>query len=85
MTLNEPKYCNWEFLECLRPHQKWVLKRDCDEKETTITRGSGIKWARYAMSLEPTFVGTEPKGICPTCRKFVNGVNPYDNGETWRK
>lgn len=21
--------------------------------------------------------------ICPNCGKFVNGVNPYDDGETW--
>ena len=21
--------------------------------------------------------------MCPNCGKFVNGVNPYDDGETW--
>lgn len=23
--------------------------------------------------------------MCPNCGRFVNGVNPYDDGETWMK
>lgn len=23
--------------------------------------------------------------ICPNCGKYVNGVNPHDDGETWRE
>ena len=80
----QTEYCNWEFRECITPKQKWVLKRDCDDKETTITRESGVKWATYKASLQPSPVGSEPKGICHTCGKCVNGVNPSDDGETWR-
>jgi hypothetical protein len=79
------EYCNWEFRDCLTPKEKWVLKRDCDEDETTITRGSVNKWNAYKQSLEPILVGSEPRGVCPTCRKYINGVNPYDDGETWRR
>jgi len=48
------EYCNWEFRDCLTPNEKWVLKRDCDSEETTITRNDSTKWGRYKMSLEST-------------------------------
>ncbi len=79
------EWCNWEFRDCLTPKEKWVLKRDCDEEETTITRGSGVKWRRYEMSLQPTYVGSQPPSTCHTCGKYLNAVNTSDDGETWRR
>lgn len=44
-------------------------------------------WKAYQASLKPYRVGGYPDGasMCPNCGKFVNVVNPYDDGETWMK
>lgn len=34
-----------------------------------------IEWCNYP----------DAGSMCPNCGKFVNGVNPYDDGETWMK
>lgn len=42
--------------------------------------------SRHKASLQPHLQGTQPAGAnCPNCGKQVNGVNPYDDGETWRR
>lgn len=79
------EYCNWEFRECSTPKQKWELKRDCEGETITITRGSGKNWRAYELSLQSRYQGQPPLGECPKCGKYVNGVNPYDDGETWRR
>lgn len=92
------EYCNWTFWECITKYQKWAVGRDCDNNGDsgvsddvnmiTITRDSPRQnWQAYKASLEPTYVGQPPRDTskCPKCGKFVNGVNPYDDGETWRK
>lgn len=83
--MRDSEYCNWEFRECLTPKNRWLLKRDCQNELETISRGSGKKWKAYELSLQPRYQGHPPLGICPDCRKYVNGVNPYDDGETWRR
>jgi hypothetical protein len=90
--MSNPKkleWCNWSFDECIKPSQRWLVKRDCDDTSITLSRNGGKNWNAYKKSLEPQIqtryqqpkVGAE----CPKCRKQVNGVNPYDDGETWRK
>lgn len=87
MMSKDKEYCNWEFIECLTPKNKWSLKRDCKTEMETISRGSGKNWKAYESSLEPRPLGHPPSvgAKCPSCGKYVNGVNPYDDGETWRK
>lgn len=61
---------------------------DFDEKITlTISRDGGKNWLAYKASLEPHGTGEppSPRSKCPNCGKYINGVNPYDDGETWRK
>lgn len=61
---------------------------DYDEKVTiTLTRSGGRNWEAYRASLQPQRQTMYPQprlgAQCPNCGKQVNGVNPYDNGETW--
>lgn len=78
------QWCNWSFDECLTPNHSWLVHRDCSDA-ITLSRGSGKNWNAYKLSLQPHYQGQPPLGECPNCKKYVNGVNPYDNGETWRK
>lgn len=84
MDNSQTEWCNWTFVECLTLKEKWLVPRDCSEP-ITLTRGSSKNWKAYALSLEPRYQGHPPLGGCPNCGKYVNGVNPYDDGETWRK
>ncbi len=91
MDNKEIEYCNWTFWDCLKPNNKWVVGRDCQggrEGDTTITlsRGDSKNWRAYKASLEPTHQFYPPpfSSKCPNCGKYINSVNPYDNGETWR-
>ena len=62
-------------------------KYDYDEQVTLILRrGDTRNWKAYQASLEPRLQFTPPSDSskCPNCHKYVNGVNPYDDGETWR-
>jgi len=83
---NTIKWCNWSFDECLKPQQKWLVRRDCSD-EIPLSRGDSRNWKAYKESLKPRYVGQDPlsSSKCPNCLKYVNGVNPYDDGETWRK
>lgn len=61
---------------------------DFDENVTiTLTRSGGRNWDAYEAALEPHATGSLPsdRSKCPQCSKYVNGVNPYGDGETWRK
>lgn len=80
------EWCNWSFDECLVEHKKWLVKRDCGD-EITLTRGSSRNWKAYENSLQPRHTNQPPldSSKCPNCLKYVSGVNPYDDGETWRK
>ena len=82
--MSDFEYCNWSFNECLKPKEKWLVKRDCSP-EINLTRQSGKNWKAYSSSLQSRPVGHPPSGICPNCGKYVNGVNPGDDGETWRR
>ena len=90
MTYNNQDltYCNWEFEEFVSPG-KWLIKRDCDDKLMPLNRGDSRNWKSYKSSLMPQVQTRYPQPLpgaqCPGCGKQVNGVNPYDNGETWRK
>lgn len=81
----EIEYCNWSFDECLVEDKKWLVKRDCSDA-ITLTYGDSRNWKAYKTSLQPRPQGHPPldSSKCPNCLKYVNGVNPYDNGETWR-
>lgn len=62
---------------------------DYDEGVTAIlNRGDNRKWKAYRASLQPQIQTMYPQPIpgaqCPNCGRQVNGVNPYDDGETWR-
>lgn len=54
----------------------------------TLTRSGGKNWYAYQASLQPQIQRREPYprpgAQCPNCHREINGVNPYDNGETWR-
>ena len=82
---NSIEWCNWSFDEFIS-NNKWLVKRDCSP-EMTLSRGDSRNWKAYMASLQPRYTGQLPldSSNCPNCLKFVNGVNPYDNGETWRK
>lgn len=61
---------------------------DYHEAVTVILRrGDSRNWKAYKAALEPHGTGEPPsdRSKCPGCGKYVNGVNPYDDGETWRK
>lgn len=79
------EYCNWEFEYADK--NKWLVKRDCCDEEILLVRGDSRNWKAYEASLKPYSVGGYPDGasICPNCGKYVNGVNPHDDGETWRE
>lgn len=84
--MNKIEWCNWSFNECLKPSNKWLVKRDCSDT-MTLTRGDSKNWLAHKASLKSVYVGNPPPpdSKCPKCYKYVNGVNPYDDGETWRK
>ena len=54
-----------------------------------LTRTGGKNWYAYQASLQPQVQQRYPYPLpgaqCPKCHKQVNGVNPYDEGETWRR
>ncbi len=79
------EYCNWSFDECLVNSNKWLVKRDCEDEPIILTRGSSKNWSSYQKSLEPRYQGQPQNAFCPKCFREINGVNPYDDGETWRK
>lgn len=86
MRSDNAEWCNWSFDECLVPNTKWLVHRDCGD-EIELRRGDSRNWKAYKASLEPRPQFTPPLDAskCPNCGKYVNGVNPYDDGETWRK
>lgn len=82
--MSNTEWCNWTFEECLEPSNKWLVKRDCGN-EIELRRGDSRNWKAYKKSLEPRYQGQPQEAYCPNCRKEINDVNPYDDGETWRK
>ena len=92
---NELRYCNWTFWGCLKQSLQWTVGRDCeggndeDGKTITLTRGDSRNWRAYSASLksqvQTRFPQPLPGAQCPNCGKEINGVNPYDDGETWRR
>lgn len=81
--MSDVEWCNWSFDEFLSKG-KWLVKRDCSDV-ITLTRGGGKNWRAYRKSLQPHAQGTTPHAKCPNCDKEINGVNPHDDGQTWRK
>lgn len=78
------EWCNWSFDEFV-DKGKWLVKRDCEDKLIPLNRGDSRNWRAYKKSLEPRPQGTQPGAYCPKCNRNINGVNPYDDGETWRQ
>ena len=60
--------------------------RDCGD-EIELRRGDSKNWKAYKNSLKsrPQFTPPLDSSKCPKCGKYINGVNPYDDGETWRQ
>lgn len=85
---NELQYCNWSFDEFV-DRGKWLIKRDCEDKLIPLNRGDTKNYKAYKASLQPQiqerYEYPRPGAQCPNCHKEINGVNPYDDGETWRK
>lgn len=73
------EYCNWTFWEVIQRSNKYAT--------LILTRGDSRNWKAYKAALLPHGTGELPSDSskCPSCGKYVNGVNPYDDGETWRK
>lgn len=89
----EIEYCNWTFWDCLKPSEHWSVGRDCqggrgEDISIILKRGNNRNWKAYQSSLQPQTQTRYPQPLsgaqCPNCGKQVNGVNPYDDGETWR-
>jgi len=84
----ELDWCNWSFDEWIDTG-KWLVQRDCESEPIKLSRGDSRNWRAYKASLQPQLqtrylqplIGAQ----CPKCGKQVNGVNPYDDGETWRR
>lgn len=85
--MEKVEWCNWSFDECVAPSNKWLVRRDCETELIPLNRGDSRNWHAYKASLEPTHQFYPPpfNSKCPNCKKYINGVNPYDDGETWRK
>lgn len=79
------EWCNWAFDYIDK--DKWMVKRDCCDDEILLIRDDSKNWKAYRASLKPYPLGCYPdaSSMCPNCGKFVNSVNPYDDGETWMK
>lgn len=78
------EWCNWVFDHTDNMDtDRWMVKRDCCDDEILLVRGDSRNWKAYQASLKPYHVGSYPDAasMCPNCGKFVNGVNPYDDGE----
>lgn len=86
MNGDKVQYCNWSFDEFV-DKGKWLVKRDCEDEPIPLNRGDSKNWRAYKASLEPTHQHYPPpfNSKCPNCDKYINGVNPHDDGETWRK
>jgi hypothetical protein len=81
---NSDVWCNWFFVDCLVGGKKWIVYRDCGGgNKMVLTRGDSRNWKAYRRSLEPYSQGQKPRGICPNCGRYINGLSPYDDGETW--
>lgn len=90
--MDEIKWCNWTFWECITPSNEWEVGRDCQggrvgDQTITLRRGDSRNWKAYKASLEPRRQFTPPSdnSKCPNCNRYINGVNPQDDGETWYK
>lgn len=85
--MTDVEWCNWAFNECIQPSNKWLIKRDCQPDLIPLNRGDSKNWVAYKASLEPTHQFYPPpfNSKCPNCGRYINGVNPSDDGETWRK
>ena len=63
-------------------------EHDFHESATFVLSRDTKAWNAYKSSLQPQvqqrYPYPKPGAQCPKCHKQVNGVNPYDNGETWR-
>ncbi len=81
------QWCNWSFDECIKSSSEWLVTRDCDG-EINLKRGDTKEWKAYKASLQPQiqtrYPQPRPGAQCPKCHREVNGVNPYDDGQTWR-
>lgn len=81
--MNDEEYCNWSFDECLVPNRKWLVRRDCGG-EIELSRGDSRNYKAYKSSFQPRLQFTLPLDSSKRskCRNYINGVNPYDDGET---
>ena len=89
MVTNERGYCNWEYTGEYETNKSGQIKKtewntDCGEN-VYWTRGNkiGSLFKSYYQQTVP--MGQRFDLNCPFCGNELNLVNPYDDGETWRK
>jgi hypothetical protein len=84
------KYCNWTYTGEFdyRSSGSYIksaqLETDCGETVTwTRDNKIGKLFQQYERQVVP--MGMDFYIECPYCHKILNIVNPFDDGETWRK
>lgn len=89
ITKDNRGICNWEYTGEYETNSKGYMKKtewktDCG-KTAYCTRNNkiGAVFKRYYSQHVP--VGQRFLTNCPYCGNELNLVNPYDDGETWRK
>ena len=86
---NEIGYCNWEYTGDYDTNKKGSIKRT----EWNTDCGRTVNWTRdnkIGKLFKDYHNQSVPNGErfyvnCPFCNNELNLVNPYDDGETWRK
>jgi len=89
MVTAERGYCNWEYTGEYETNKSGCIKKtewrtDCG-KVVHWTRDNQIgevfkRYKNQTVSMGQRFIVN-----CPFCGEELNLVNPYDDGETWRK
>ena len=89
MVMDERGYCNWEYTGEYETDKKGVVKKT----EWITDCGQTVYWTRHnkigdvfkCYKNQSVPVGQRFPTNCPFCKNELNLVNPYDDGETWRK
>lgn len=87
MITSERGYCNWEYTGEYETDSRGAVKKtewktDCG-KTAYWTRNNKVGELLRGTKSVPA--GQRFPTNCPYCGNELNLVNPYDDGETWRK
>lgn len=89
MVDNGRGYCNWEYTGEYDTDKNGRAK----SAELTTDCGRTVIWTRHNKigelfkyyNRQSVPMGERFPVDCPFCRNELNIVNPFDDGETWRK